>query len=121
MLCAYWIIYKYRCLKARVIKTNFLSNDIQKICIILAFLAKTIHKFILKSVNIEPKKIQMLKFINTELKSDSDSESSDSDSKSSVSESSDSDSDSNSKLSDSDSESSDSDLENLCFSSSVFS
>ena len=49
----------------------------------------------------EPKKIQMSKFINTELKSGSDSESSDSDSESS------------------DSESSDSDLVNLCFSSSV--
>ena len=52
----------------------------------------------------------MFKFINTELKSDSDSESSDSDSESS-------DSDSDSELSDS--ESSDSDLGNLCFSSSV--
>ena len=47
----------------------------------------------------------MSKFINTELKSDSDSESSDSDSELSDSESSDSDSDS--------------DLGNLCFSSSV--
>ena len=47
----------------------------------------------------------MSKFINAELKSDSDSESSDSDSELSDSESSDSDSDS--------------DLGNLCFSSSV--
>ena len=47
MLCAYQFIYKYRCLKAKVIKTNFLGNDMQKkkICIILALLAKTIHKF----------------------------------------------------------------------------
>ena len=59
----------------------------------------------------------LIKFINTELKSDSDSESSDSDSELSDSESSDS------ETSDSDSESSDSysdsDLGNLCFSSSV--
>ena len=33
--------------KAEVIKTNFLGNDMpKKICMILALLAKTIHKFI---------------------------------------------------------------------------
>ena len=36
---------------------------------------KTIRKFIKKSVNIEQKKIQMSRFINTELESESDSES----------------------------------------------
>ena len=56
--------------------------------------------------------MQMSKFINTGLKSDSDSESSDLDS-----ESSDSDLDSDSESSDLDS---DSDLGNLCFSSSDF-
>ena len=67
----------------------------------------------------------MSKFINTELKSDSDSESSDSESSDSYSDlespDSNSDSDSESSDSDSDSESSDSDshLRNLCFSSSV--
>ena len=56
LICAYWFIYKYKCLKAKVIKANFLGNDMpKKICIILVLLAKTIHKFILKSVNIEPK------------------------------------------------------------------
>ena len=63
MLYAYRFIYKYRCLKAKVIKANFLGEP--------------------------KKKLQMSKFINTALKSDSDSESSDSDSDS---ESSDSDS-----------------------------
>ena len=47
LLCAYQFIYKYRCLKAKVIKTNFLGNDMpKKICIILALLPKTIRKFI---------------------------------------------------------------------------
>ena len=47
LLCAYRFIYKYKCLKAKVIKTNFLGNDMpNKICIILALLAKTIYKFI---------------------------------------------------------------------------
>ena len=56
LICAYWFIYKYKCLKAKVIKANFLGNDMpKKICIILVLLAKTIDKFILKSVNIEPK------------------------------------------------------------------
>ena len=40
---------------------------------------KTICKFISKSVNIKPKKKQISKFINTELKSHSDSKSSDED------------------------------------------
>ena len=30
LLCAYQFIYKYRCLKAKVIKTNFLGNDMPK-------------------------------------------------------------------------------------------
>ena len=30
LLCAYRFIYKYRCLKAKVIKTNFLGNDMPK-------------------------------------------------------------------------------------------
>ena len=47
LLCAYQFIYKYRYLKAEVIKTNFLGNDMsKKICIILALLAKAIRKFI---------------------------------------------------------------------------
>ena len=29
-LCYYQFIYKYRCLKAKVIKTNFLGNDMPK-------------------------------------------------------------------------------------------
>ena len=68
----------------------------------------------LEKCKYRTEKVQMSRFINTELKSDSDSKSSDSDSKSSdsYSKSSDSDSessDSDSKSSDSDSESSDSD------------
>ena len=36
LLCAYQFIYKYRRLKAEVIKTNFLGNDMpKKICIYL--------------------------------------------------------------------------------------
>ena len=47
LLCTYQFIYKYRYLKAEVIKTNFLGNDMsKKICIILALLAKAIRKFI---------------------------------------------------------------------------
>ena len=30
LLCAYPFIYKYRCLKAKVIKTNFLGYDMPK-------------------------------------------------------------------------------------------
>ena len=30
LLCAYQFMYKYRCLKAKVTKTNFLGNDIPK-------------------------------------------------------------------------------------------
>ena len=30
LLCAYQFLYKYRCLKAKVIKTNFLGNDMPK-------------------------------------------------------------------------------------------
>ena len=30
LLCANQFIYKYRCLKAKVVKTNFLGNDISK-------------------------------------------------------------------------------------------
>ena len=30
LLCAYQFIYKYRRLKAKVIKTNFLGNDMSK-------------------------------------------------------------------------------------------
>ena len=30
LLCSYQFIYKYRCLKAKVIKTNFLGNDMPK-------------------------------------------------------------------------------------------
>ena len=49
-----------KCLKDKVIKPNFLGNDIQKKkSIILALLAKTICKFIQKSVNIEPKNINV--------------------------------------------------------------
>ena len=78
LLCAYRFIYKYRCLKAKVIKTNFLGNDMpKKICIILALLAKTVHKFIQKSVNMEPKNTNVQ---THKLKPDSDSESSDPDS-----------------------------------------
>ena len=47
LLCTYRFIYKYRCLKAKIIKINFLGNDMPKeICIIFALLAKTIPKFI---------------------------------------------------------------------------
>ena len=41
---------------------------------VMRILKKTICKFIQKGVNIWLKKIQMSRFINTELKSDSDSE-----------------------------------------------
>ena len=69
-----------------VIKTNFLGNNIPKenmhytciACItidsVLRIDKEIIHKFIQKSVNIGPKKIRMSRFINTELKSDSDLE-----------------------------------------------
>ena len=30
LLCAYQFVYKYRCLKAKITKTNFLGNDIPK-------------------------------------------------------------------------------------------
>ena len=49
LLCAYRFIYKYRYLKAKVIKTNFLGNDIpKKICIVLGLLAKTIQVYLEK-------------------------------------------------------------------------
>ena len=32
LLCAYQLIYKYRFLKAKVTKTNFLGNDMSKKC-----------------------------------------------------------------------------------------
>ena len=30
LLCVYQFMYKYKCLKAKVIKTNFLGNDMPK-------------------------------------------------------------------------------------------
>ena len=51
-LCA----YKYRCLKAKVIRKKlFRKWHATEKYIILTLLAKTICKFILKSVNIKPK------------------------------------------------------------------
>ena len=86
-------VYEYKYLKAKVrefdgiIKANFLGNGIAKgnmhyTCIACATIdsaltidKKIIHKFIQKIVNkyiLKVKKIQMSRFINTELKSDSE-------------------------------------------------
>ena len=73
LLCAYQFIYKYRCLKAQVIKTNFLGSD----------MSKNMHYTCIARKNrwqIYLKKCKYKTFINTELKSDSDSESSGSES-----------------------------------------
>ena len=68
-----------------MIKTNFLGNDTPKenmhytciACIsiepVMRMDKKTIHRFILRKVNI--KKIQVSRFINTKLKSDSEPDS----------------------------------------------
>ena len=87
--------YEYKYLKAKVrefdgiIKANFLGNGIPKenmhytyiACVtidsVLTIDKKIIHKFIQKSVNkykLKVKKMQMSRFINTELKSDSESD-----------------------------------------------
>ena len=87
--------YEYKYLKAKVrefdgiIKANFLGNGIPKenmhytyiACVtidsVLTIDEKIIHKFIQKSVNkykLKVKKMQMSRFINTELKSDSESD-----------------------------------------------
>ena len=66
-------------------KTNFLGNDVPKeICIILALLAlllillweliKNHPQVYLEECKYSVKKIQISRFINTELRSDSDSE-----------------------------------------------
>ena len=83
-------VYEYKYLKAKVtefdgtIKANFLGNVLKEnmhytriACItidsVMNFDEKIICKFIYKSVNIGRIKIQMFRFINTELKSDSES------------------------------------------------
>ena len=97
LLYAYRFIYEYRYSKPKVrefdgvIKTNFLGNDIPKanmhytcIACITIDSALRINKknhlqVYLEECKYRTKKIQMFRFINTELKSDSDSESLDSD------------------------------------------
>ena len=97
LLCACQFIYEYRCLKAKVIKTNFFGNDIPK----------NMHYTCIAFKN-------HLQICSKKYKCpNSDSDSSDSDLKSS---------DSGSELSDSGSDlDSDTGLGNLCFSYSVFS
>ena len=91
-------VYEYKYLKAKVrefdgvIKTNFLGNDIPKenmhytciACITIdSFMRidkKNHPQVYLEDCKYRSKKIQMPKFINTELKSDSESLDSDSDS-----------------------------------------
>ena len=86
-------VYEYRYLKAKVrefegvIKTNFLGNDVLKenmhytciACItidsVLRIDKKSHPQVYLEECKYSAKKIQMSKFINTELKSDSDSDS----------------------------------------------
>ena len=85
-------VYEYNYLKAEVrefdgiIKTKFLDNNMPKenmhyTCIayitidsVLTIEEKIIQKFIQKSVDIWQKKVQVPKFINTELKLDSESD-----------------------------------------------
>ena len=85
-------VYEYKYLKAKVrefdgmIKTNFLGNNMPKenmhyTCIayitidsVLTIEEKIIQKFIQKSVDIWQKKVQVPKFINTELKLDPESD-----------------------------------------------
>ena len=85
-------VYEYNYLKAEVrefdgiIKTKFLGNNMPKenmhyTCIayitidsVLTIEEKIIQKFIQKSVDIWQKKVQVPKFINTELKLDSESD-----------------------------------------------
>ena len=85
-------VYKYKYLKAKVrefdgvIKTNFLSNDMPKenmhytciACItidsVMRIDKKNHPQVYLEECKYRVKKIQMSRFINTELKSDSDSE-----------------------------------------------
>ena len=55
LLCAYQFIYKYRCLKAKVIKTNFLGNDMPKNKHYTCIAYKNYLQLYLKSLNIEPK------------------------------------------------------------------
>ena len=91
-------VYEYKCLKAKVtefngvIKTNFLGNDMPKenmhytciACItidsVMRIDKKNHPQVYLEECKYRVKKIQMSRFINTELKSDSDSDSSDLDS-----------------------------------------
>ena len=86
-------VYEYKYLKAKVrefdemIKTNFLGNDIPKenmlyTCIacmtidsVLTIDKKNHRQVYLEESKYRIKKIQMPKFINTELKSDSESDS----------------------------------------------
>ena len=85
-------LYKYKYLKAKireldgVIKTNFLSNDMPKenvhynciVCItidsVLRIDIKNHPQFYLEECKYRTKTIQISKFINTELKSDSNSD-----------------------------------------------
>ena len=79
-------VYEYKYLKAKVIKTNFLSNDMPKenmhytciACItidsVMRIDKKNHPQVYLEECKYRVKKIQMSRFINTELKSDSDSE-----------------------------------------------
>ena len=91
------LVYEYRYLKAKVrefdgvIKTNFLCNDLPKesmhytciACItidsVLRIDKKNHLQVYLEECKYRAKNIQMSRFINTELKSDSDWDSSDSD------------------------------------------
>ena len=91
-------VYEYKYLKAKVrefngvIKTNFLGNDMPKenmhytciACItidsVMRIDKKNHPQVYLEECKYRVKKIQMSRFINTELKSDSDSDSSDLDS-----------------------------------------
>ena len=91
-------VYEYKYLKAKVkefdvvIKTNFLGNDIPKenmhytciACItidsVLTIDKKNHPQVYLEECKYKVKKIQMSRFINTELKSDSESSDSDLDS-----------------------------------------
>ena len=85
-------VYEYRYLKAKVrefdgvIKTNFLGNDVPKenmhyTCIVYITIdsvmridKKNYPQVYLEECKYRVKKMQMSRFINTELKSDSDSE-----------------------------------------------
>ena len=88
-------VYEYRYLKAKVrefdgaMKTNFLGNDMPKenmhytciTCItidsVMNFDKKNYPQVYLQQCKYRPKKIQMSRFVNTELKSDSESSDSD--------------------------------------------